>query len=62
MWKRRNGQVMSLRKACRFAYELERTIGQGVYKAICYKWHGEEVDIDELEDVLMTHDARQERW
>ena len=51
-WQNQNGELMSLRKAYDFPWELSKRIGPGTYHAICYKHNGRIVSREEITDVL----------
>jgi len=52
-WKNRDGKTMGINRAANFTSELSKTIGQGTYRAICYKNAGREVSRSEIQDVII---------
>ena len=49
-------ELCSVRKATRFAYELEQRIGQGTYRMISYQHDGAEISRRELEEMVSMAD------
>ena len=55
-WRNHDGKTMSLRKAAKYPDTLNKLIGQGVYRAICYKNKGREVAYNEIMDVITSRE------
>ena len=49
-------ELCSVRRAARFAYELEQRIGQGTYRMISYQHDGAEISRRELEEMVSMAD------
>ena len=49
-------ELCSVRKATRFAYEIEQRIGQGTYRMISYQHDGAEISRNELEEMVSMAD------
>jgi hypothetical protein len=47
-WKNEKPEIVSMRKAATFNRDLDRRIGQGVYRVVSYQHNGREVGFDEI--------------
>ena len=48
-WQTDSGEVMGIRKAANFPQELNRRVGQGVYRRVSYTCKGESVSHDDIQ-------------
>ena len=49
-WKGKKAryEICSVRKAADFSWKLDKKVGQGIYRRICYKHNGKEIELDDL--------------
>ncbi len=57
-WKNGRPEIMGMRQALNFPYELAQQIGQGTYKAIHYSWNGKEITAGDIMDIVNDSDYK----
>ena len=57
-WKNGKPEIMGMKQAKNFPYELPKRIGQGTYKAISYSWNGKEISAGDIMDVCNDADYK----
>jgi hypothetical protein len=57
-WQTETGEVMGVRRAANFPRELDRRVGQGVYRRVSYTCQGESVSHDDIQMHLACMDYK----
>jgi len=57
-WKNGHPEIMGMRQAINFPYELSKQIGQGTYKAISYSWNGKEISATDIGEIVNDSDYK----
>lgn len=57
-WKNGRPEIVGMRQAINYRYELEKQIGQGTYKAIQYSWNGKEITAGDIMDIVNDSDYK----